>query len=190
MTNLEDTLSYFEREGIKVSNRVTLPTGQISFDIHAFDNARLTEVHNKALEGQFPEARVTGFGDVNVRIGVSDIHNAVAWYEKNLGVKVVEQNDNYAHLQVEDAYDWMQLSQVYYDNIWLEQIEGITFENANPSVRNYFDVRPDVFHETYNQLKENGLNPSEVAGNPHNGWAGFQFFDLDGNRINVWSYPA
>ncbi|MEZ7173199.1 VOC family protein [Sporosarcina sp. OR05] len=190
VTNLEDALSYFEKEGIKISNMVTLPTGQVSFDIHSFDNARITAVHNRSLEGQFPEARVTGFGDVNVRIGVKDINKAVAWYRENLGVKVVEQNDNYAHLQVEDAYDWMQLSQVFYDNIWLEKIEGITFEKANPSVRNYFDVRPVLFHETYNQLKDNGLNPSEVAGNPHNGWAGFHFFDLDGNRINVWSYPA
>lgn len=190
VANLEDTLSYFEKEGIKVSNIVTLPTGQVSFDIHAFDGARITAIHNKAFEGHFSEAQITGFSDVNVRIGVNDISNAVAWYQENLGFKLVEQNDNYALLQVEDAYDWIQLSQVIYDNILLEKLEEITYEKANPSVRNYFDVRPELFNETYNQLKENGLEPSEVAGNPNNGWGGFHFFDLDGKRINVWSYTG
>src|SRR5690606_7041085 len=122
----------------EVSNIITLPTGQVSFDIHAFDHARITAIHNKSLDGQFLEETVTGFSDVNVRIGVSNIRKAVAWYQENLGVKLVEQHDNYAHLQVEDAYDWMQLSQVYYDNILLEKLDGITFEKANPSVRNYF----------------------------------------------------
>lgn len=190
VANLDATLSYFEREGIEVSNMITLPTGQVSFDIHALENARITAIHNKSLEGQFLEARVTGFSDVNVRIGVNNINKAVTWYQENLGLKLVEQHDNYAHLQVEDAYDWMQLSQVFYDNILLEKLDEITYEKANPSVRNYFDVRPELFYETYNQLKEKGLEPSEIAGKPGNGWAGFHFFDLDGNRINVWSYPA
>ncbi|WP_053368069.1 VOC family protein [Bacillus sp. FJAT-27245] len=191
VVSLKETLAYFKREGIKVSGMTELPTGQLSFDIFGFDNARMTAVHNPSLEGQFPDARITGFSDVNVRIGVRDVMKAAAWYEENLGLKFVKQyGSDYAHLQVEDAYDWIQLSEVFYDNVWLEQMEDALFEKANPSVRNYFDIRPEVFFETYNQLKAKGLEPSEIAGNPNTGWAGFHFFDLDGNRINVWSYPA
>ncbi len=191
VVNLKETLAYFEREGIKISEVTELPTGQLSFDIYGFENARITAVHNPDLEGQFPEARITGFSDVNVRIGVRDVNQSAAWYQENLGLKLVKQYDqDYAHLQVEDAYDWIQLSEVFYDNIWLERLEDASFEKGNPSVRNYFDIRPELFYETYNQLKSKGLEPSEIAGNPTAGWAGFHFFDLDGNRINVWSYAV
>jgi catechol 2,3-dioxygenase-like lactoylglutathione lyase family enzyme len=191
VTNLEETLEYFAREGIQVSELTTLPTGQVSFDIIAFENARLTAVYNQTIEGEFPSARITGFSDVNVRIGVSDLDKAIAWYQEYLGVKLVKQyNGDFAHLQIEDAYDWIQLSEVFYDNIWLEKLEHVAFTKSNPTVRNYFDIRPEVFEETYNHLKQKGVELSEVAGDPQNGWAGFHFFDLDGNRINVWSYPA
>ncbi|MCM3393174.1 VOC family protein [Cytobacillus oceanisediminis] len=191
ITNLGETLNYFDREGIKVTELKTLPDGQVSFDITGFENARLTAVYNKSIEGEFLTSRITGFSDVNVRIGVSDIDKAIRWYKEYLGVKLVKQyNDDFAHLHIEDAYDWMQLSEVFYDNIWLEKIEHSDFIKANPAVRNYFDIRPEEFNDTYNHLKLKGVELSEVAGDPQKGWAGFHFFDLDGNRINIWSYPA
>lgn len=187
--DLEETLAYFQKAGIRVSDLITLPSGEVSFDIFAFENARLTAVHNPKQDGKFPGVRIPAFSEVNMRIGVTDIQKAADWYQDNLGLKLVQLNRDYAHMQVEDAYDWMQLNQIFYDNILLEEVQTEGYEKGSPSIRNYFDLRPEVFFETYEKLKQKGLDPSEIAGDPRKGWAGFHFYDLDGNQINIWSYP-
>jgi catechol 2,3-dioxygenase-like lactoylglutathione lyase family enzyme len=191
MLDMEAALSYFKKEGIEVTPITELPGGRKSFDISAFENVRITAVYNPDEEVEFPDARITGFGPVNARFAVKNLDEAIGWYEEHLGLKLVNRwGSHFAHMQVEDAYDWMQHKQVFYDSVWLETDAEAVYEKGDPSARNYFDVRPEEFYETYKLLQEKGLNPSEIAGNPAAGWAGFHFFDPDGNRINVWSYPA
>lgn len=189
--NEEDCLQYFEQHQIRVSEMITLPTGERSFDIYGFEDARITVVHNPEHAGKFPNSRLIGFGDVNMRLGVTDIQRAIQWYQEHLGFNLVKDatEEGYAHMQVEDAYFHHTLHQTMMTNIWLEWVEESEagFE-ADPSVRTYFDIRPEHFEEAYARLVEKGLQPSEVAGDPQTGWGGFHLFDPDGNRINVWSY--
>jgi len=188
--DLEDTLAYFTTKEIHYNELAPLPSGHRRFDIHAFDGARLTVVHNPKQDGQFDNVRVTGFSDiVCMSIGVSHIGQSIDWYMKHLGFVLENHKNRYALLKVEDAYDWNELKQVVYDAILFEQIDRAYVEKGYPSVRNYFDVRPEVFYETYEKLSGEGIQLSEIAGNANTGWAGFHFHDPDGNQINVWSYP-
>ncbi|MCA1035092.1 VOC family protein [Bacillus infantis] len=188
--DIDRSLSYFKNEGIEVTPIAELPGGQKSFDIIAYENARITAVYNSDEADQFPDARITGFGPVNARIGVRNLDEAISWYEEHLGLRLAKRfGSEFAHMQVEDAYDWIQHKQIFHDSVWLETAAGTAFEKGSPSARNYFDLRPDEFYQTYELLSEKGLSPSEIAGNPTAGWGGFHFYDPDGNMINVWSYP-
>ncbi|MGM7681840.1 VOC family protein [Cytobacillus sp. Hm23] len=186
--SIENTLNYFEQHNITYSKQVTLVNGLKTFDFYGFENARFTVFENPTEKDNYPDARLLGFGEVNARIGVTDISNAVDWYTTHLGfLKVIEDREKgYAHLQTEDAYDFNVHQQSLMDNIFLEKIDEPV--RGNPAVRTYFDIRPDKFYETYNRLKDQHMELSEIAGNPLEGWGGFHFFDPDGNRINVWSY--
>jgi catechol 2,3-dioxygenase-like lactoylglutathione lyase family enzyme len=189
--NIEDCLQYFEQHQIRVADMVTLPTGEQSFDLYGFEGARITVVHNPEHDGKYPDSRIIGFGKVNMRLGVTDIKRAIEWYQQYFGFTLVKDasSEGYAHMQVEDAYYHHTLHQTLLDNIWLEEVaaEQAGFE-GDPFVRTYFDIRPEHFETLYGRLVEQGLKPSEVAGDPLTGWGGFHLFDPDGNRINVWSY--
>ncbi|QTD43140.1 VOC family protein [Sporosarcina sp. Te-1] len=188
--DLEDTLAYFTNEEIQITELEVLPTGHRRFDIETFDGTRLTVVHNPKQDGQFENVRVTGFSDiVCMTIGVSDMDQSIGWYDKHLGFLLGDRKEQHAFLNVEDAYDWNELKMVEYDTILFEQIELESVKNGYPSIRNYFDVRPELFYNAYQRLEEEGIQVSEIAGNAKTGWAGFHFHDPDGNQINVWSYP-
>jgi catechol 2,3-dioxygenase-like lactoylglutathione lyase family enzyme len=186
--DLQKTIAYFKQNNIPFSETVTLPNGMKSLDFYGYENARITVFEDPREKDSFPESLITGFGEVNSRIGVTDLDKAVEWYTKNLGfIKVsVEHEKGYAHLQTEDAYFKHALKETLMDNIFLEKVD--TPVKGDPSVRTYFDIRPDEFFDAYNRLIKNGISPSQIAGNPMKGWGGFHFFDPDGNRINVWSY--
>lgn len=189
ISNADNVLAYFKENDIRTTEVVALHNGLKIFDVYAFEDARITLYENpeaKQLEG----VRVNGYGKVNTRIGVTDIHKAAEWYQKHLGFILVEANadQGYAHLQTEDAYDRNALNQSWMDNIYLEKIEQEEYVEGDPSVRTYFDIRPDEFFDAYNLLIKSGIKPSQIAGNPMKGWGGFHIYDPDGNRINVWSY--
>ncbi|HYK71836.1 MAG TPA: VOC family protein [Pseudoneobacillus sp.] len=186
--DLDRTLTYFKENKISYTEQITLINGMKSFDFYGYENARITVFENPSSKDLFPQARVLGFGEVNTRIGVSDLKKAAEWYSTNLGFISVSLNEEkgLAHLQTEDAYFKHALKETLLDNIYLEKIETTVI--GNPSVRTYFDIRPDEFLDAYNKLIKNGIKPSQIAGNPMKGWGGFHFYDPDGNQINVWSY--
>ncbi|WP_442599794.1 VOC family protein [Neobacillus sp. D3-1R] len=186
--DLDDTIAYFKENNITYSEPTVLLNGMKSFDFFGYENARFTVFENSTSKGQYPNSRVLGFGEVNTRIGVTDLKKAVDWYTNHLGFMVVsvDENKGVAHLQTEDAYFKHALKETVMDNIFLEKIAEPV--KGNPSVRTYFDIRPDEFLDAYNQLIKNGFIPSQIAGNPMKGWGGFHFYDPDGNQINVWSY--
>ncbi|MFD2442512.1 VOC family protein [Bacillus sp. CGMCC 1.16607] len=186
--DLDQTIAYFTENNIAYTDPITLPNGMRSYDFYGFENARITVYENQSFKDSYPDARVLGFGEVNTRIGVTDINKAVDWYTTNLGfIEVsVDPEKGYAHLQTEDAYDKHVLKEVLMDNIYLEKIDRPV--KGNPSVRTYLDIRPEEFFEAYNKLIKNGISPSQIAGDPLKGWGGFHIYDPDGNRINIWSY--
>ncbi|MES1047420.1 glyoxalase/bleomycin resistance/dioxygenase family protein [Bacillus obstructivus] len=191
--DLDHTLSFLERKDVKFTETNILPNGQRFCDIFAFNDARLTLVEDKQRvdTDDYPESGILGFGNVNSLIYVKDPKVSAEWYAKNLGFEVVEVNveKGYAHLRTEDAYDRNVLGQQYWDNIWLLQSMKSSVEKpSDHQARSYFDIRPAVFFEEYNKLIRNGIKPSEIAGDPINGWGGFHIYDSDNNRINIWSY--
>lgn len=186
--SLEQTIKYFSQNHIPYTEPVTLQNGMKSFDFYGFENARFTVFENPKDKDRYPDALILGFGEVNSRIGVTDVQKAVEWYTKNLGFITLsnEHEKGYALLQTEDAYCKHALNETLMDNIFLEKVEKSI--KGNPSVRTYFDIRPEEFFDTYNRLIKNGISPTQIAGNPMKGWGGFHFYDPDGNQINVWSY--
>ncbi len=93
-------------------------------------------------------------------------------------------------IQTEDAYDRNVLDERHLDNIWLIQSSKRSELPNDNKARTYYDIRPGIFFQKYNRLIKSGIKPSEIAGDPINGWGGFHFYDPDQNRINVWSYKA
>ncbi|MEI5908976.1 VOC family protein [Bacillus spongiae] len=185
--DLKRTVDYFNRHNIEYTEVVPLINGMKSLDVFGFENARLTLYENIKEKDSFPDARVLGFGEVHSSIGVTDIGRSVDWYTTHLGFLEVSVGQEHAHLQTEDAYEKHVLHNSFMNNIFLEKIDRQV--KGNPSVRTYFDIRPEDFDETYQRLLDKKIVPSKIAGNPKEGWGGFHFFDPDGNRINVWSYP-
>ncbi|MBC5635251.1 MULTISPECIES: VOC family protein [Ornithinibacillus] len=192
--NLDGTLRYLADKDVKFTEIKTLPNGQRYCDIFAFDNTKLAiaEEPRGEDEAEYPPSGIVGFGTVNTIIHVSDPKQSADWYEKHLGFDIVEvDNENgYAHLRTEDAYDRNALDQCFWDNIWLLQTNKVVEKPNDNKARTYYDIRPEVFFQEYNKLIKNGVKPSEIAGDPINGWGGFHIYDPDNNRINVWSYIA
>ncbi|WP_456276392.1 VOC family protein [Bacillus sp. AK128] len=193
--DLDQTRSYLDDKQVNFTELRILPNGQRYCDIFAFDNTRLTivEEQNQGDHQEYPASGIIGFGSVNTIIYVKNPKRSVEWYEKNLGFELVELNEQegYAHMRTEDAYDRNVLDQQFWDNIWiLQDTENLVEKPNDTNARAYFDIRPAVFFEEYNKLIHNGLKPSDIAGNPINGWGGFHIYDPDNNRINIWSYKA
>lgn len=187
--NVEQMLEFFKEQGIQTSEVITLANGQRSFDFYGFENARLTVYENPETVLERPQ--VYGFGDVCTRIGVTDIEKAIDWYQKHLGFLLVKADaeQGSSHMQTESAYYKNEHNQTVLKDIFLEKVAQGEYVEGDPSVRTYFDIRLDDVLEAYNALIENGIKTSQMAGDPSKGWASFHFFDPDGNRLNVWSYP-
>ncbi|WP_417897674.1 VOC family protein [Bacillus haimaensis] len=193
--DIDETLHYLAGQQVKSSDIHVLPNGQKYCDIFAFDNTRLTIVEEERAgdNRDYPASGIIGFGSVNTIIHVKDPKVSAEWYERNLGFEVVEvdEENGFAHLRTEDAYDRNVLDEQFWDYIWLIKSTDGPVEKPNDNkARTYYDIRPEVFFDEYNKLIQSGIKPSDIAGDPFKGWAGFHIYDQDHNRINVWSYVA
>ncbi len=190
--HLDQTLSYLEDRKIEASAIKQLPNGQRYCDIVAFDNTRLTLVEeNKGEdEREYHPSGVLGFGNVNVIIHVKDPVFSASWYKEHLGfaIEEIDEGRGFAHLKTEDAYDRNVLNECFWDHIWLLKSKDTVSKPNDNRARTYYDIRPEFVFDEYHRLIKIGLEPSEMAGDPINGWGGFHFYDPDNNRINVWSY--
>ncbi|WP_010097159.1 VOC family protein [Ornithinibacillus scapharcae] len=192
--DLHKTQKYLEGVDVQLTETKQLPNGQRFCEIIAFDKTKLTIVEepNEGDDNVYPASGIIGFGKVNTIIHVKDPAISAKWYENYLGFEIVEisEDNGYAHLQTEDAYDRNVLGERFLDNIWLlSSSQSVNIPNDNKA-RTYYDIRPETFFEEYNKLIKSGIKPSEIAGDPINGWGGFHFYDPDHNRINVWSYKS
>jgi catechol 2,3-dioxygenase-like lactoylglutathione lyase family enzyme len=192
--DLNQTLKYLDEKNVTHTVINQLPNGQRYCDIFAFDHTPITIAEEPRGEdnNEYHPSGVVGFGTVNAILFVRNPALSASWYEQNLGFEIVEVNKakGYAHLQTEDAYDRNVLNERFLDNIWLVQSSEIVETPNDNKARIYYDIRPDVFFEEYNNLIRSGIIPSEIAGDPINGWGGFHFYDPDNNRVNVWSYKV
>ncbi|MFP7335201.1 VOC family protein [Shouchella clausii] len=190
--DIDETLRYLADKNVAYTDINVLPNGRRYCDIFAFENTKLTIAEEPRGDDQteYPRSGIVGFGNVNTIIHVRDPKLSAQWYEKHLGFHIVkvDEAEGFAHLQTEDAYDRNELNQSLWDNIWLLQTNHVVEKPNDNKARTYYDIRPEVFFKEYNQLIKNGVKPSQIAGDPINGWGGFHIYDPDHNRINVWSY--
>ncbi|MDP5275850.1 VOC family protein [Chengkuizengella axinellae] len=192
LADLEANYAYFQKHDIEVSEITELPNGIRTFDFYGFENTRITATEDSRKDGLYPDSRLIGFG--YTRIGVTNLDNAIPWYEDIIGMKKkVDQELPYGYSRMDvklSKYGAEAVKKEYIDDVWLEPIpQGSKVEKSNPSVRTYFYVKPELFRSTHQLLAEKGIETSKTAGEPEKGFAGFHFFDPDGNRLNVWSYP-
>lgn len=180
ITNLELSLQYFKENGIVTTEPALLPDGRWTFDIYAYEDARLTVIVNQQLEGQYQPGHLVVFGSPATRIGVTDLSQAIQWYTDNLAfqLEIRDGNEQFAWMKVQNAH-----APGHYDSILLES--GIvSVEPKNPTVRVYYFLQKPEFEQMHQWLTaKDNVYVSPIAGN-----FGYHFYDPDGNQINIWTY--
>lgn len=185
--DLAPTQHYFRSKGIRMTEVRQLPGGYSTYDLYAYEGARFTVIVDPALEGKYPDCRIPGFGRYGMILGVSDLEQSVLWYEQIAGLRRASDQNMDGNVVMSSPDGW---SGEWRDCILLQQLPQGTqaVVHDNPRARGYFLVKQHEFLEAYTELESRGLKPSEIAGSP-GGWAAYHFFDPDGNRINVWTFP-
>ncbi|KMM39394.1 VOC family protein [Guptibacillus hwajinpoensis] len=116
----------------------------------------------------------------SIFIPVTKLEEASLWYEKNLGVKKIQ--------------EWGEGSEKgigYYFSDGLTQLGLVQVEKAassefqvNEKVRNaYFNFLVEDIESVYNQLRNNGVRTTQLS--DFGGMTCFDFYDLDGNSFSV-----
>jgi len=176
--NLDQTLEYFNNQGVKCTVPLKMPDGTRSADIIAFGNVRLTLSEDRELIGKFPESRVIQYAAKPLWLGVTNLEASIDWYSRICGWE--SSKKNFQH-------QGFALMHKTWDFAWLEKVnvESLS-KKANPGARLYFRIRKqEDLYKANEWLKEQGIEVSEIIGER---WKGFHFYDPDGNRLNVWSY--
>ncbi|MBN8211141.1 VOC family protein [Bacillus sp. NTK071] len=116
----------------------------------------------------------------SVFIPVTDLEEASSWYEKNLGVRKIQEwgegSEKGIGYYFSDGSTQLGLVQV-------EKVASSEF-NVNENKRNaYFNFLVDDIHSVYTQFNENGVRTTALE--EFGGMTCFDFYDLDGNPFSV-----
>lgn len=112
----------------------------------------------------------------SVFIPVTNLKKATTWYEKNLGVKIIDYWEDGAGFYFPSSTTQLALVQVE-----SRQSTEFTTKGANKSV--YFNFIVQDIREAYQYLNNNGVKTTPLM--DFDGMEGFDFFDLDGNTFSV-----
>ena len=166
-------------DGVRVSSIYSGPGHTRYFDIWATSEAiRLTLQEDPSL--QLDELLPSW-----VRVGVSNLHQSIQWYQEYMGMSFVAdvRDEGYALMK-------LKLNHLEDDSLWvIEQLptdvyRGKVDGQVQPIC--WINNRDDFFK--YRQyLIERGVETSEVGGFTTKGLVSFHFYDLDGNRFNISS---
>lgn len=177
--DLEKRHEAFTADGVRVTDVYEGPKTRY-FDVWATpEGIRLTlqEDPGVAEGGVFPSW---------VRIGVSDLREAIEWQQNVTGMRLLERDPD-------GRFAIMALGLNHAENedsLWvLEQLpEGAHTGNVSGQVQPVCWVKSrDAFFKYHQYLKSIGVETSEVGGFVARGMVGFHFFDPDGNRFNISS---
>lgn len=116
----------------------------------------------------------------SVFIPVADLEKASLWYEKNLGVK-----------KIQEWQDGAEKGIGYYFSDGSTQLGLVQVENAvssefdvNENRKNaYFNFLVEDIHSVYTQFNKNGVKTTALE--DFGGMTCFDFYDLDGNPFSV-----
>lgn len=120
-----------------------------------------------------------------VRIGVSNLHESIQWYQEYMGMSLVADvtNQGYALMN-------LKLNHQEDDSLWvIEQLPTDVYRgkvDGQVQARCWIKNR-DEFFKYRQYLMGCGIETSEVGGFTTRGMVSFHFYDLDGNRLNVSS---
>ncbi|RDY71111.1 hypothetical protein DXT76_09095 [Halobacillus trueperi] len=104
-------------------------------------------------------------------LAVKDVEKAGTWYEEKLGFTVSFKGDGYRVLSIGDHPVPLTIEEK---------------ENVGSSSRNYPIFFTKDLDETYEQLKEKKVDVEDKQKDSENYY--FDFYDLDGNRLQVCCY--
>ncbi|QHT58771.1 VOC family protein [Paenibacillus lycopersici] len=117
------------------------------------------------------------------RFGVGNLQEAIRWYEANLGAKVEQLSEDGESAAMVICREGCP--------VFLETLppdSDAQSDKLTVAARPYWVIRKKAdFYASHNRLKEQGLDVTDVAGNPKY-LVLFHTYDLYGNQINVWSY--
>jgi catechol 2,3-dioxygenase-like lactoylglutathione lyase family enzyme len=180
---LAEAHAYFLSQNIYATAIQQGPAGLSYFDILDPAGTRITinAPHSDFMEFvlKAPYARVASM--CPPRYGVKNLTEAMAWYSKHFGAAVLTIAD-------EGKNALVQLGREGGCPVWLETRDDIvSVQGHNVAAQAYYVVRNRArFNEVNQQLLEEGVAVTTIVGNE--GLAMFNFFDLDGNPINVWTF--
>lgn len=176
--DLEKIHNRISEDGIRVSSIYDGPKTRY-FDVWATsEGIRLTLQEDLSV----PSAELLPSW---IRIGVSNLDDSIKWYEKYMGMKVVErsQNDPFVIMA-------LKLNHSEGDSLWvLEQKLDDTYTGkVDGQVQPICWIKDrDDFFKYHQYLINSGVETSEIGGFITRGMVSFHFYDKDGNRLNVSS---
>ncbi|CAG7619784.1 hypothetical protein PAESOLCIP111_02238 [Paenibacillus solanacearum] len=163
------------------------PMGYDYIDVWVSEGVRLT------LQGA-PDIPNEEWSHDWVRIGVTDIHQAKAWYSRYIGMSVLSEHPEEGYVVMGMRANFQTGDQEH--PFWvLEQLpEGAAASSGNDAgVHKDERARPctfvdkSAFVEYRRFLSEQNLAVSEIEGSLK-GLAKFHLFDPDGNRFNIQTF--
>lgn len=121
-----------------------------------------------------------------VRVGASNLHQAMQWYQEHMGMALVADvtNQGYAIMKLKLNHKEDE------DSLWvIEQLSADAYRGkVDGQVQPICWVKNrDEFFRYREYLLGCGIETSEVGGFTEKGMVSFHFYDLDGNRFNIRS---
>jgi len=178
--DLNKNRSHFIEHGVRVSDIYTANDGNEYFDFWATtEGTRFSVRRDKTIEGDWE-----WYG---YRVGVTDLQQSIAWYIKYVGMSL-------NRIDEEKRFAVMNLAVNHMPGVFcpwvLEKIPEDTYVGKiDGPVRPFFFIQDrDEFYAYHRYLIESGVEPAPVSGFTGGGNIHFQFYDPDGNRINVSNY--
>ncbi|WP_274364277.1 VOC family protein [Paenibacillus thermotolerans] len=173
--------SLFMENGVRVSDIYTANDGNEYFDFWATaEGIRFSVRNDKAMEED-------GLGWYGYRVGVTNLQQAVAWYNKHLGMPLKTVDDERGFAVMDLAVNHM--PGVYSPWVLEKVPEGTCVGNIDGPVRPLFIIHDrGMFYAYHQYLTEIGVEPAPISGFTGGGRIHFQFYDPDGNRINITNY--
>lgn len=112
----------------------------------------------------------------SVFIPVTDMEKSMKWYEKHLGVRMIDTWDGGAGFYFPNSDTQLGLVQV-------DSPQPTEFVISGKRKNVYFNFLVEDIEEVHKELKNAGIVTSEIE--DFGGMKGFEFFDLDNNPFSV-----
>ncbi|WP_338554239.1 VOC family protein [Paenibacillus sp. KS-LC4] len=178
--DLEAEHANFQKEGIRTSEIYYTVDGKGHFDFWGFEGTRLTAAESQDIQDG------SRFGGSWVRIGVRNLQEARTWYERYLGMILLEDYSAKGSLKMGLPLEHHPDTHSVW---WLDQLPEDAPENGivDGPCRPYCVTHDgEAFAQYFQYLRASGIRTSDYITGGF--FAFFHFYDPDGNRVNIYKY--